>query len=158
MFYSFDVTSWLMQQLPAVLRRSRLVAFMKAMTASLEPTSSAMRSYASQVMEQLSYNALTIYLQHFLNSLLDLEEGSIYIVDYIDEATLYLSLRSEGNDDDYMSLRPGEAVYLTNSDAIVGGFTVMVPEASATDRNIADMTAWINYYKYAGTSFNFKTY
>ena len=57
-----------------------------------------------------------------------------------------------------MSLRPGEAVYLTNSDAIVGGFTVMVPEASATDSNIADMTAWINYYKYAGTSFNFKTY
>ena len=158
MFYNFNVMTWIMHQLPAVLRRPRMIAFIKAMTASLGPTASALRSYTSQVMEQLSYNAFTVYLQRFLNRLLDLEDGSIYIVDYIGEATLYLSLRSERDDDDYMSLRPGEAAYLTNSDAIVGGFTVMVPEAAATDRNIADMTAWINYYKDAGTSFNFKTY
>lgn len=158
MFYNFNIMTWVMHQLPPVLRLPRLIAFIKAMTAPLGLTASALHSYTSQVMEQLSYNALAIYLQRFLNRLLDLPDGSIYIVDYIDEATLYLSLRSEGDEDDCLSLRPGEAVYLTNSDAIAGGFTVMVPEASATDRNIADMTAWINYYKYAGTSFNFKTY
>lgn len=156
----YDPYRWIAHQLPPILRRRLLYAMLMALVYPVRTLFNTFYSYASGIEGQLSYNALTIYLEKYLNDLFFFTDNEIYIVDYIGEATLYLAHRDEDKTTDYFSLMSEgkNPVYVSTTDALVGGFTVMVPEVIATAENLSVISRWVNYYKYAGTQFNIKTY
>lgn len=156
----YDPYRWVAHQLPPILRHRLLYALLMALVYPVRVLFDTFYSYASGIEGQLSYNALTIYLEKYLNDLFYFTDNEIYIVDYIGEATLYLAHRDEGKHEDCLSLRSGgkDPVYIGTTDARVGGFTVMVPDVIATAENLSLISRWVNYYKYGGTQFTIKTY
>lgn len=158
MFYNFDINKWIAMIIPRIIRRKFLYALLKAMLYPVMLIYSAFVAYRKDIEGRLSYNAFTIYLAKFLNDLL-LTDG-IYIIDHIIEQTIYLSLRKEGDAIDYFSMKDESAdpTYVSNSDSLIGGFTIMVPGDIATPENLSLISRWVDYYRYAGTQFNIKTY
>ncbi len=159
MFYNFDVIKWVRQQLPPMLRRDGLFALLQCLVWPLGYIYNLFALYIKGVRQQLSYNAFTIYLERFLNGLFGLDHG-IYIIDYRIELTTYLAKHSEQMQPDYFSRysETVDIVYISNSDMLAGGFNIMIPASLATEDNIALIKKWVNYYKFAGTTFTIKQY
>lgn len=158
MFYNFDTIRWFIQQLPGLLRRPVILSFCRAIAAAFSHVTSAFTEYASLIESKLSYNAFTIYLQRALNEALGLPAGTVYIEDYYDDTSLYLALREENLPPDYISLKPGEGVYVSSKNDISGGFVVNIPYEQATDEHLYMLRTLVDTYKYAGTQYIIKTY
>ena len=158
MFYNFDPNRWAASLIPKILRHKLLYALIKALLSPVSFLYDIFDAYRSEIERRLAYNAFTIYLEKFLNDLIGTD--GIYIVDNIIEQTTYLSHKTEDLPFDYLAMKAenAESVYISNSDRLVGGFTVMVPESVSTQNNIDLIAKWVNYYKYAGTRFNILAY
>lgn len=159
MFYSFDIVKWVRSLLPPILRRNVVLAFVQSLIWPMVYVYELFSLYTQDIRQQLSYNAFTIYLEKFLNGLFGLDH-EIYIEDYREEPTIYLAREAEKVQPDYFSRASESAdpVYVSNSDLLIGGFYVMVPSSVATEENIALITRWVNYYRFAGTTFSIKKY
>jgi hypothetical protein len=158
MFYNFDINRWIAILIPGIMRKKFLYSIIKAMLYPVALIYRAFDTYRKGIEERLSYNAITIYLEKFLNDLL--RTDGIYIVDRIIEQTLHLSYISEKDVEDYMTMKSerNNSVYLSNSDRLVGGFLIMVPLHVATTDNLESIRRWVNYYKYAGVQYTIKIY
>ena len=161
MFFLFDVDKWIIHQLPPILRRSGIYAFLRTMLYPLKQLQAAFLNYRSQVNRQLTYNAFQDYLERFLNGLFFFEGRVIYITDVKTEVA-YLAYASESVEDVYMSFvneAPSYSLNLSSVDPsqITGQFVVHVP-AALTEADVATVTNWVNYYKMAGTQFTIEVY
>lgn len=161
MFFLFDVDKWIIHQLPPILRRSGIYAFLRTMLYPLKQLQTAFLNYRSQVNRQLTYNAFQDYLERFLNGLFFFEGRVIYITDVKTEVA-YLAYASESVEDVYMSFvneDPSYSLNLSSVDPsqITGQFVVHVP-AALTEADVATVTNWVNYYKMAGTQFTIEVY
>jgi hypothetical protein len=161
MFFLFDVDKWIIHQLPPILRRSGIYAFLRTMLYPLKQLQTAFLNYRSQVNRQLTYNAFQDYLERFLNGLFFFEGRVIYITDVEQELT-YLAFQSETVEEVYMSLSNEDPAYPLNLSSvdpslITGQFVVHVP-AALTEADVATVTNWVNYYKMAGTQFTIEVY
>lgn len=161
MFFLFDVEKWIIHQLPPILRRSGIYAFLRTMLYPLKQLQAAFLNYRSQVNRQLTYNAFQDYLERFLNGLFFFEGRVIYITDVKTEVA-YLAYASESVEDVYMSFVNEEPSYPLNLSSvdpsqITGQFVVHVP-AALTEADVATVTNWVNYYKMAGTQFTIEVY
>lgn len=161
MFFLFDVEKWIIHQLPPILRRSGIYAFLRTMLYPLKQLQTAFLNYRSQVNRQLTYNAFQDYLERFLNGLFFFEGRVIYITDVKTELA-YLAYASESAEDVYMSFvneDPSYSLNLSSVDPsqITGQFVVHVP-AALTEADVATVTNWVNYYKMAGTQFTIEVY
>ncbi|MBO5595792.1 MAG: hypothetical protein J6M31_01830 [Bacteroidales bacterium] len=161
MFFLFDVDKWIIHQLPPILRRSGIYAFLRTMLYPLKQLQTAFLNYRSQVNRQLTYNAFQDYLERFLNGLFFFEGRVIYITDMVTEVA-YLAYASESAEDVYMSFvneDPSYSLNLSSVDPsqITGQFVVHVP-AALTEADVATVTNWVNYYKMAGTQFTIEVY
>lgn len=159
MFYNFDLNRWIACMIPRILRRKLLFALLKALLSPLSLMYDIFDSYRREIEGRLAYNAFTIYLEKYLNNIIGTK--GIYIVDHVIEQTIYLSLKDEDFAQDYFSMKSendAEHIYVSNSDLLIGGFTVMIPESVASSKNVDIISKWVNYYKYAGTRFNIMTY
>ena len=161
MFFLFDVDKWIIHQLPPILRRSGIYAFLRTMLYPLKQLQTAFLNYRSQVNRQLTYNAFQDYLERFLNGLFFFEGRVIYITDVKTEVA-YLAYASESAEDVYMSFvneDPSYSLNLSSVDPsqITGQFVVHVP-AALTEADVATVTNWVNYYKMAGTQFTIEVY
>jgi len=161
MFFLFDVDKWIIHQLPPILRRSGIYAFLRTLLYPLKQLQTAFLNYRSQVNRQLTYNAFQDYLERFLNGLFFFEERVIYITDVKTEVA-YLAYASESVEDVYMSFVNEEPAYPLNLSSvdpsqITGQFVVHVP-AALTEADVATVTNWVNYYKMAGTQFTIEVY
>ena len=161
MFFLFDVDKWIIHQLPPILRRSGIYAFLRTMLYPLKQLQTAFLNYRSQVNRQLTYNAFQDYLERFLNGLFFFEGRVIYITDVKTELA-YLAYASESAEDVYMSFvneDPSYSLNLSSVDPsqITGQFVVHVP-AALTEADVATVTNWVNYYKMAGTQFTIEVY
>lgn len=161
MFFLFDVEKWIIQQLPPILRRSGIYAFLRTMLYPLKQLQTAFLNYRSQVNRQLTYNAFQDYLERFLNGLFFFEGRVIYITDVKTEVA-YLAYASESAEDVYMSFVNEDPAYSLNLSSvdpsqITGQFVVHVP-AALTEADVATVTNWVNYYKMAGTQFTIEVY
>ena len=97
---------------------------------------------------------------NFLNSRFALDPGTIYITDFRSE-NQYLHFYEEIADDVYMSYQSeGDRLTLSSHspDSLAGGFVVMIPAALASDGNLAEIRRWVEYYRYAGTTYKISTY
>lgn len=161
MFFLFDVDKWIIHQLPPILRRSGIYAFLRTMLYPLKQLQTAFLNYRSQVNRQLTYNAFQDYLERFLNGLFFFEGRVIYITD-VETEVVYLAYASESAEDVYMSFvneTPAYPLNLSSVDPsqITGQFVVHVP-AALTEADVATVTNWVNYYKMAGTQFTIEVY
>jgi hypothetical protein len=161
MFFLFDVDKWIIHQLPPILRRSGIYAFLRTLLYPLKQLQTTFLNYRSQVNRQLTYNAFQDYLERFLNSLFFFEGRVIYITD-VETEVVYLAYASESEEDVYMSFvneTPAYPLNLSSVDPsqITGQFVVHVP-AALTEADVATVTNWVNYYKMAGTQFTIEVY
>lgn len=161
MFFLFDVDKWIIHQLPPVLRRSGIYAFLRTLLYPLKQLQTAFLNYRSQVNRQLTYNAFQDYLERFLNGLFFFEGRVIYVTD-VETEVVYLAYASESAEDVYMSFVNETTAYPLNLSSvdpsqITGQFVVHVP-AALTEADVATVTNWVNYYKMAGTQFTIEVY
>lgn len=161
MFFLFDVDKWIIHQLPPVLRRSGIYAFLRTLLYPLKQLQTAFLNYRSQVNRQLTYNAFHNYLERFLNGLFFFEGRVIYVTD-VETEVVYLAYASESAEDVYMSFVNETTAYPLNLSSIdpsqiTGQFVVHVP-AALTEADVATVTNWVNYYKMAGTQFTIEVY
>lgn len=161
MFYRFDIDRWIIHQLPPVLRRPGVFAFLRALLFPLKELMQAFTAYREAAVRKLSYNAFEIYLQKWLNDVFFYEYDDIYITDevlpvaslyqmYEFDVPYYMSFADED------SAAPFE-LYSTPPDDKIGAFVVHVPPVM-TAADIAVVEQWVNYYKFAGTQFRIEQY
>lgn len=162
MFYLFDVDRWIIQQLPPILRRPVIYAFLRALLLPLRELMQIFTGYRESVEQQLSYNGFENYLEKWLNDVLAYNPPDlIYITDEVLPIST-LSLQSEGNDPVYMT-ESGEdpavplQLYSTPPDMIIGEFIVHVP-SGISEPDIALVRQWVDYYKFAGTQYRIEVY
>lgn len=161
MFFRFDVDRWIIQQLPPILRRSAIYAFLRSLLFPLKQMMQAFEAYRESVSRQLSYNAFEIYLEKWLNDVLFFPAGTIYLSDEI-LPIVALSMESEGDAPVYMSFVDEDPaaplqLYSTPPDAIIGEFIVHVP-TGLSDEQLAIIRQWVDYYKFAGTQYRIIEY
>lgn len=160
MYRKFDVDKFALQQLPPLLRNRVIYALLKSLLAGLSWLQKKFTSYSDEVTGRLAVNGFTINLEVFLNDIFSLDQGTIYITDYESEKD-YLHYYEEIADDVYMGYESeGDQLHLSSSqpDSLAGGFAVMVPAELATEGNLATIRKWVEYYRYAGTTYKISTY
>ena len=160
MYRKFDVEKFALQQLPPLLRNRVIYALPKSLLAGLSWLQKKFTSYSDEVTGRLAVNGFTINLEVFLNDIFSLDQGTIYITDYESEKD-YLHYYEEIADDVYMGYESeGDLLHLSSSppDSLAGGFAVMVPAELATEGNLATIRKWVEYYRYAGTTYKISTY
>ena len=102
MFYHFDVDRWIIHQLPPILRRTAIYAFLRVFMYPLKQLAETFYAYKLMVDRQLSFNGFADMMQRFLNDLFFYPDGTIYITDIV-EPVLSLSFIGEGYEPVYMS-------------------------------------------------------
>ena len=161
MFYHFDIDRWIIHVLPPVLRKTAIYAFLKVFLYPVKQLQEAFLTYISAVNNQLRYNSVTASLERFLNGLFFFEYNAIYITESAD-SQVCLSFASESQAPVYMSFSnetPATPLNLSSLDPVFisGTFVVHVP-AALSEADIAIITSWVNYYKFAGTEFSIEVY
>lgn len=160
MYRNFDVEKFAMQQLPPLLRNRVIYALLKSLLAGLSWLQKKFKSYSDEVTGRIAVNGFTINLEVFLNDIFSLDPGTIYITDYESEKD-YLHYYEEIAEDVCIGYESeGDQLLLSSSppDALSGGFAVMVPAELATDKNLETIRKWVEYYRYAGTTYKISTY
>ena len=161
MFWRFDVDRWIAHQLPDVLRKPLLYAFIRVLLYPVRQVQQMFLSFSESAERQLAYNAFTNYLERWLNGLFYFENDEIYITDEID-SKFALAFTEEAYDDVYVSRvdeNPAVAALLESTvpDDVIGSFVVHVPSV-LSEAQIEEVSRWVEFYKYAGTQFTIETY
>lgn len=161
MFFHFDAEKFVLHQLPPVLRKESIYAFLKVLVFPIKQLAEAFKSYKLTVDRELTYNSFTDYLERFLNGLFFFEDGIIFITETENKQTS-LSFEYETAPTNYMSFQtesPATALMLKSisPNEITGSFQVNVPSVlSEADRDL--VYDWVNFYKMAGTEFTIVVY
>lgn len=161
MFFRFDVNRWILHQLPPVLRRPANYAFLQALLYPLAQLMRSFTTYREAIDGRLSSNAFEIYLERWLNDVLYLDPGTIYITEeLLPIATL--SKNSEPYPLVYMTYIEEDPqisldLYSIEPGSLIGRFIVNVP-AGLSEGDLALVQDWTNYFKMAGTQYRIEEY
>ena len=158
MYGNFDLYEFCAQLMPPLLRRPILLSFLKVLMQPLNVLYILFVRTADDAILRLSHKAYTINMERYLNEVLN--TTGIYIRDYILEQTIYLAYSEEDKPADYMSLKNEghSGLYVSDTDKLLGGFTVMIPAVVATTANLQTVRDYVDRYKFAGTRYNIKIY
>lgn len=160
MYWRFDAEKFAMHQLPPLLRTKGIYALIRCLLVAVVWISRQFSSYRESVVRRLAGNGFTANLEHVLNSSIGLKDGDIYILDKQSDK-VYLHYQEELADNIYIGYADeGDIFYLSSvlPDQIAGEFIVKVPLSVATESNLATVRKWVEYYRYAGTSYRIETY
>ena len=161
MLYLFDIDRWIIHQLPPILRRTAIYAFLRVFLYPLKQLANVFYAYKQDADRQLAFNGFSDMMQRFLNDIFFYPDGTIYITDIVDPVVA-LSFQDEGFDPVDMSFddeTPVSSFVLASwpPGETVGQFVVHVPEIMS-EADIATVRQWVEYYKFAGTMFTIETY
>lgn len=161
MWKNFNLYAFAVKILPPILRKDVLKAFLWALLKPLDDIIDAFNALVRDSDRRLSHNSFTVYLENFLNDLLN-AHSRIYIADRIDDWSVYLSRREELMDYDVMTKKSEELPTIVlpseRPGKLRGLFVVYIPAALDSEENRRLITRWVNYYKYAGTTYTIETY
>lgn len=148
--YDIDFNKMITQLLPTVLRKIIRIAWLKAVLKPLRTIHDDLLAYRSAKLYEVKWNGQTIKLQ---NLLIDKFGAGIYIVNNV----VYGDSFFVGADSTDVAGYIGEGTDFSNTiDTIyiVNGtnFSVYVP--SAIVFTMSEMIAYINKYKFYGTTYN----
>ncbi len=161
MSYRFDVDRWIIHQLPPILRRPAIYAFLKAFLAPLKELQQVFQAYRESAARQVKSNAFTATLEKRLNDIFFYEDEDIYITDEeygrftlskIDESFEPVYVSYQGEDPETPALLES-----FTPDDLIGRFIVHVP-STMTAAELATVARWVNYYKMAGTEYTIELY
>lgn len=161
MSYRFDVDRWIIHQLPPILRRSAIYAFLKAFLAPVKQLQLTFQAWRESATRQVRSNAFVGTLEKRLNEVFFFTGNIIYITDE-SFGRFTLSFQEEEFPPVYMSNQgedPETPAVLESfrPDDLIGRFIVHVPSTmSAAD--LALVARWVNYYKMAGTEYTIEQY
>ena len=161
MSYRFDVDRWIIHQLPPILRRPAIYAFLKAFLAPVKQLQLTFQAWRESVTRQVRSNAFVGTLEKRLNEVFFFTGNIIYITDE-SFGRFTLSFQEEEFPPVYMSFQgedPETPAVLESfrPDDLIGRFIVHVPSTmSAAD--LALVARWVNYYKMAGTEYTIEQY
>ncbi|MGM9774887.1 MAG: hypothetical protein ACI3Y2_06780 [Candidatus Egerieousia sp.] len=158
MYYNFNLYKFAAELVPAIMRKKFLYALLKALLSPLLLLCESLTVFRESVLVKTAYNAITIYLEKFLND--TLATTGIWISDYVIENTLYLAHKAENKPYQYLSHMSEDKpyVYISNNNGLIGAFAVHVPAAVATSENLYTIRRWVDFYKYAGTQYEIIIY
>lgn len=161
MFLRFDTDRWIIDQLPPVLRRKAVYAFLRAMLVPVAQLAQAFSAFRDAIVRRLGTNAFVIYLEKWLNDVFFYPSGTIYITE---EEISYaeLAFQSEGGETVYMTFANESPLvpldlYSFAPDTRLGRFVVHVP-ATMTAADLSVVAQWVEYYKFAGTQYRIEQY
>lgn len=161
MYRNFNLYAYAVRLLPPFLRKDVIKAVLRVLLKPLEAIIIAFNGLIDSSDRLLTHNSFTIYLERFLNNLFNVE-GQIYISDFIDDTTVYLSKKEEMMDYDLMSFKEEELPTLVlpseRPGILKGRFIVHIPTNLDTEENRRLIAMWVNYYKYAGTNYTIEAY
>ena len=161
MYRNFNLYAFAVRLLPTFLRKDVIKAILWAILSPLDELVEIFNSLVIDSDRRLSHNSFTIYLEKFLNDLFGVQ-GLIYITDFIDDWSVYLSTKEELYDYDIMTMREEELPTIVlpseRPGTLRGYFMVNIPASLNTQENRALIARWVNYYKFAGTNFKIKQY
>jgi hypothetical protein len=163
MFKNFNIQAFCLKLLPPILRKDRIRAFLRVLLSPLESILARFRNVVVDTDVRLSHNSFTIYLEKFLNDLLDATERRIYIADIIDDFSVHLSMKDEAAIyEDSMTLKAEDLDTLIvpseKPDRLTGRFGVYIPKELDSEINRRLIKQWVDYYKMAGTNYSIETY
>lgn len=134
-------------QLPVHLRRPRIMALVRALTAPLYKVQSLFLDYRNEVVYKIEHNGQVCYLQGALNDTFDNTARRIRIVDLVRNEFLILSQRPEMKE---VSL--GQKL-ISRRDSVMAeqlDFVVKAPRSLNTPGERARLVSIVNFYKLAG--------
>lgn len=162
MWYKIDMDKLVTHLLPVALRKPMLHALMRALLIPVKALHARFIEYRDSVNDKLSYNAHVIYLEKFLNDLYGFENNKIYITDLVLHADVYLYNKDENQEPLYLYDKDegGKDTYLYGSPALnlTGSFIVNIPASIDTPDTRKTIQKWVDYYKYAGTTYKIESY
>ena len=161
MFFRFDTDRWIIDQLPPVLRHQTVYAFLRAMLYPVAQLMQIFTAFREAAVRRLSANSFVIYLEKWLNDVFFYPSGTIYITEEV-IPYVELSFQSEGNAPVYMTFADENPLvpldlYSFSPLTKIGRFVVHVP-AAMTAADLATVSEWVEYYKFAGTQFRIEIY
>lgn len=159
MYWRFDARKFALHQLPPFMRKKGIYALIKCFLTGIDWVNSLFATQRETVAQQLNHNGTTMSLEKFLNDKFSLS-GEIYITEYQTNNT-YIHMQGETAEDVYVGYKDeGDTLVLSSvsPDKVSGGFAVNIPEALATEENIAVIRKWVDYYRAAGTIYKIETY
>lgn len=161
MYRNFNIYVFAVRLLPTFLRTDVIKAFLWALLNPLDELIGKFYSVVAESDRRLNHNSFTIYLEKFLNELFNVQ-GLIYITDYIDDWSVYLSMKDELYDYDIMTMREeGLTTIVLPSEPpgkLRGYFIVHIPASLDSEQNRSIISRWVNYYKFTGTNFTIEQY
>lgn len=159
MYWRFDAKKFALHQLPPFLRKKGIYALIKCFLTGIDRVYNLFTTQRETVDQQLNHNGTTASLEDFLNDKFSLS-GEIYITEYLTE-NIYIHRQGERSEDIYVGYKDEGDILVLSSvgpDKVSGGFAINIPEALATDRNIAIIKKWVDYYRVAGTIYKIMIY
>lgn len=160
MFYKFDIVRWVLMLIPPILRRPMAVAFISNMLYPVKEIYEQFSKQKADVDLQLTSNAITIYLERYLNRLFYLT-NEIYITDFIDDNLVYFAFADEIADVQWIGSEYDDiALYLSSlqPDFLKGGFIVNIPEFLNKNEHVTTIRMWVDYFKFVGTKYIIQSY
>lgn len=162
MWYDLDIDKLITHLLPVALRKPLLQSLLRSLLSPVKDLHARFISYRNAVNDKLSYNAHVIYLEKFLNDLYGFVNDEIYITDLILHADVYLYNKDENQELLYLynKAEGGKNTYLHGSPALslTGSFIVNIPASIDTPDARKTIQKWVDYYKYAGTTYKIESY
>ena len=161
MSYRFDVDRWIIHQLPPILRRPVIYAFLKALLAPIKQLQQIFQEWRISATRQIRSNAFTATLERRLNEVFFYTGGEIYITDeeygrftlaFEDEDFPAVYVSNQGEDPESPAILES-----FQPDDLIGRFIVHVP-STMTAQDLALVARWVNYYKMAGTEYTIEYY
>jgi hypothetical protein len=148
--------AWLV---PARIRRTRLLAFLKVMISGVVFLYQDFTRFRAAKLYQLKITPQVCYLETLLNDRYDSVQRRIYITDGIDKPPFYIYIHPELKPRSIFLSSEGKPRYIYTageSGLLQDDFIVMVPVDIAFEP--AEMRSLVKAYKLGGTRFKIQTF
>ena len=154
MWYDIDYVKFVINLLPPVLRRPRLLSLFKVLAVPFREQIEDNKTFYNMRLNKLNVNGRVIYMERELNALFYTDK--IYITDNPERP--YVNVYLDTDEPLYLTDAVEEdSVYLYDDvQTESADFIVNVPQSLAGD--IIELKNYVNYYKPAGKAFTIRIF
>lgn len=152
----YKLATWLV---PPVLRKSKTLAFVKAMATPINDLQSRFLTYRNYTLYNLGITPQVCYLQKALNDRYDVDDRRIQVVDAGEKLPVPFFLKVENKPQRLYKKTEAQHLVLfqkAETAQFTADFVIRVPAIITFDKK--EMTAFVNSYKLLSKTFNIITF
>lgn len=155
--YTVDWNKWVRWLVPGVLRRPKMLAFIRSVIMPVNTIHTSFLYYRNNALYRLAITPQVCYLERALNDRYDVMERRIYIQDsttlvpvplYRQEESKQQVLYRKGNGEPITFYTKAETLQFTSD------FIISIPVT--VNFNMSELTAFVNSYKLTSKTFKVK--